>query len=147
MRTVVDTNAWVSALINPFGPPARLLRVLRAGRFTLIISLPLLDELAEVLGRPRLANRYGYTADDVADLLAVLRRGDTVPITGTLRMVRDADDDVVVETALLGHADVLVTRDDDLKGDSALVRVLENAGVRVLTVRRFLALLGVEVKS
>ena len=48
-------------------------------------------------------------------------------------------DDIVVETALTGRADALVSRDDDLKGAPELVAILEQQGVAVLTVRRFLA--------
>jgi putative PIN family toxin of toxin-antitoxin system len=37
-------------------------------------------------------------------------RSDIVPITGSIRMCRDPDDDLVIETALNGRADALVKR-------------------------------------
>ncbi len=45
-------NVWVSAFINPSGPPARLVRAWTDGRYDVVVSLPLLDELADVLTRP-----------------------------------------------------------------------------------------------
>ncbi len=64
-----------------------------------------------------------------------------VEVTGTLRLCRDPTDNMVVETAVNGQADALVSRDDDLKGAADLIANLEQRGIAVLTVRRFLAAL------
>jgi putative PIN family toxin of toxin-antitoxin system len=115
---------------------------LQARRFTLVTSEPLLAELSAVLARPRFARRYGVTAADSAELVALLReRAEMAPVVGTVRLCRDPDDDVVIETALSGGAEALVTRDDDLKAPTDLVALLEERGVAVLSVRRFLAAL------
>jgi putative PIN family toxin of toxin-antitoxin system len=143
MRAVVDTNVWVSAVLNPAGPAATVRSTLQEKRFTLILSEPLLGELAEVLARPRFARRYGITQADISDLVGLLaERAEIIVVEGLVRLCRDPDDNVVIETALTGQADVLVTRDDDLKGESELVRTLHKRGVAVLTVRRFLNLLA-----
>ncbi len=143
MRAVVDTNVWISAVLNPQGPPASIRAALREALFTLVTSEPLLAELGEVLSRPRFASRYGVTPDDIAELVALLReRAEVVPVTGTVHLCRDPDDDVVIETALAGRADALVTRDDDLKAVAELESILRDRGVVVLTVRRFLTALG-----
>jgi predicted nucleic acid-binding protein len=48
----------------------------------------------------------------------------------------------VVETAVLGEADALVTRDDDLKKRGwEAIRYLTAGGISVLSVRRFLTAL------
>ena len=101
------------------------------------------DWLAAVLRRPRIAARYGITEADSADLLTLLRdRAALAPVAGEVRLCRDPHDDVLIETALSGRAQVCVSRDDDLKGDSELVRELAARGIGVLTVRRFLAALA-----
>lgn len=142
MRVVVDTNVWVSALINPRGTPAAILGALMTGRFALVASLPMLAELHEVLMRPRLADRFGITHDTVDTLLALLHeRADLTDVAGEVRLCRDPDDDTVIETALNGRADALVTRDDDLKGEADLVVHLRQRGVAVVTVRELLAML------
>lgn len=102
-------------------------------------------EVAEVLSRPRFVERYGVTDADITELVALLReRGQAVLVSGTIRICRDPDDDVVLETAQNGGADALVTRDDDLKSDWDLIQLLATQGTQVLSVRRFLAALAEE---
>ena len=114
-------------------------RALQDKRFELVTSEPLIEELVHVTTSPRLVRRYGLKAEEAADLLVLIRdAGDRARVTGTLHLCRDPNDDMVIETALNGRADALVTRDDDLKGESELVTALREKGVAVLTVRRFL---------
>lgn len=144
-RVVLDTNVWVSALLNPRGYPARVLTALAAARFTLVISAPLLDELAEVLARPRIARKYGVTQTDIEELVTLLRDcGVEVAVTGSVHLCRDPDDDIVLETAFRGKADTMVSRDEDIKGDVELGKLLQVAGIEVLSVARFLAALEAE---
>jgi putative PIN family toxin of toxin-antitoxin system len=141
LRLVVDTNVWISALLNPNGLPARIKWALQEGLFILVMSEPLFTELEEVLERPRFSRRYGITPIIVSELVQLLReRSEVVPVTGTLHLCRDPDDDVVIETALVGHANALVTRDDDLKS-SEISAVLAARGVAALTVRRLVEVL------
>lgn len=146
MRAVVDTNVWISAVLNPVGPPAAVRTALRQGQFTLVTSEPLLAELARVLARPRFARRYGIRPADIGTLVALLReRAEIVPVSGALHLCRDPDDDLVIETAVNGGADALVTRDDDLKAACEIAAALSERGLAVLTVRRFLAALQSEL--
>jgi predicted nucleic acid-binding protein len=48
---------------------------------------------------------------------------------------------MVIETAVRGRADMLVTRDDDLKGSSEVMEYLDAVGVAVVSVQRFLDIL------
>jgi predicted nucleic acid-binding protein len=99
----------------------------------------MLAELGEVLARPRIVRKYGIQPDEVVALLALIReQAEVVAVTGALALCRDPKDDVVLETAIVGRADTLVTRDDDLKGEGDLVRALSERNVEVLSVRRFL---------
>ncbi|HHT9126423.1 MAG TPA: putative toxin-antitoxin system toxin component, PIN family [Candidatus Brocadiia bacterium] len=51
---LIDTNVWVSALINPFGLPAMIKKAWVEHRFNVVVSPFMLEELAEVLIRPRI---------------------------------------------------------------------------------------------
>jgi predicted nucleic acid-binding protein len=62
-----------------------------------------------------------------------------VSIPGGLQLCRDPNDDPVIETALEGRADVLVSEDKDLTDDLDVAAVLASGGVRVLRVAKFLA--------
>jgi len=101
--------------------------------------------VADVLARPRIARKYHLPAQRIDDAVVLLRQhGELVSVTGTVRICRDPDDDLVVETALNGNAEALVTRDADMTRDPALIAVLRERGVAVLTVRQFLDALGAE---
>jgi uncharacterized protein len=139
-RVVLDTNAWVSAILNPGGILRPVQVGLVGGRFTLLVSEPLLDEIADVLGRPRIAAKYGVTVDSRDELVALLRHhGVMTPVTGAMRVCRDPDDDAVIETAANGQATVLVTRDEDIYRAPEVLAVLHQHGVAVVGLRGFLA--------
>ena len=79
------------------------------------------------------------TKADVDELVALLRHHAViVPVVGAVQLCRDPDDDVVIETALRGRADMLVKRDDDLKGAAEGADILAAAGIAVVSVQRFL---------
>ncbi len=105
---VVDTNLFVSAMISPHGPPARLLTAWRQQEFELILSNELFDEIAEVLSHAWLRVKYHVTPAQVAGLLRDLdRRARRVtPLDRSALPVRcrDAKDDKLLACALGGNA-------------------------------------------
>jgi putative PIN family toxin of toxin-antitoxin system len=72
MRAVLDPNVLVSAVISPGGPPANVLRAWLEGRFDLVVSPQLLDELERALGYPKL--RKHVRAEQAGALISLLRR-------------------------------------------------------------------------
>ncbi len=115
MRAVVDTNILVRALIKPQGTVGPVLRHLREGAYRLLYSESLLAELVDVLGRPRIQAKYGIGADDVATVLKLLElRGELVIPRRRVTVCRDPKDNQVLEAAIAGRADVIVSGDDDL---------------------------------
>jgi putative PIN family toxin of toxin-antitoxin system len=138
VRAVVDANVWVSGILSRSGSCARIVDAFVEGRFTLITSEPLLAEVADVLSRPRIAQRSRFTHTELRDLVAAMRiLGEVVPISGERGLCRDPDDDAVIETAISGQADGLVTGDRDLTADPAVGTLLAEAGVRLLTAAQF----------
>jgi putative PIN family toxin of toxin-antitoxin system len=143
MRAVIDTNVWVSAVLNPHGAPAQVMDAFRQARFVVVLSQPLLDELQQVLARPRLMRRLAYNTQMVQELVDLLRtRAVWVEIHGDVSWCRDPHDNMVLETAVLGGADYLVTRDDDLKRDPELIQKMSERGIQVASVQQFLDRLG-----
>jgi putative PIN family toxin of toxin-antitoxin system len=142
---LIDTNVWVSAFINPHGYPAKLKAAWMQNRFQAVISVALLDELAEVLTRPRILTKYRLDPGEISEFLRLLAaRALKVTPTGRLRVCRDPDDDVVLETALLGHASYAVSRDDDIKRDPDLIAQMEARGIKVLSVQQFVDFLDAD---
>ena len=136
---VIDTNVWVSAFINPNGYPAQVVEAGRHGRFGIIISRPLEDELRQVLLRPRIL-KVRNLSPDLADQFArnIIGLAARVEIMGNLHLCRDSGDDVVLETALNGQATHIVSRDGDIVRSLDLMRQLEVHNIHAITVSRFL---------
>jgi putative PIN family toxin of toxin-antitoxin system len=135
---LVDTNVWVSAFINPHRFPAKLRDAWIAQRFQVVVSASLLDEIAEVLARPRIRNKYRISSEEIAEFLRLLSaQAIGVVTTGQLHLCRDPDDDLILETALLGQAQYAVSRDDDIKRDQDLIAHMQAHGVTVLSVQLF----------
>lgn len=131
MKPVVllDTNVWVSALLNPAGAPARVVNLWRDGAIDVVAALPILEEIRDVLCRPRIRQKYKIGAARVdAYLQLIAARTSIVPVTGALTLCRDPDDDPILETASVGNAEYLVTRDDDVKRDLDLIRHMKAPG-------------------
>lgn len=115
MRAVIDTNILMRAVIKPLGTVGPVLRRLRDGDYVLIFSEPLLTELVDVLNRPRIKEKYGLAPDDIETIVAlILLRGEAVVPTRRITICRDPEDNMFLEAAVDGGADIIVSGDDDL---------------------------------
>ncbi|OGV97729.1 MAG: putative toxin-antitoxin system toxin component, PIN family [Nitrospinae bacterium RIFCSPHIGHO2_12_FULL_39_42] len=142
IKAVIDTNIWISALINPFGYPAKLRKHFENGDFAAVISEPILDEIVDVLSRPKIKDKYEITPEDIRELLTLIEeRAEYVLISGDINICRDKDDNLIIETAIKGETSYLVTRDDDIKFDKKVSLFLSQHGISVLTVAKFLKLM------
>ena len=145
IRAVIDTNIWVSALLNPFGFPATLRRFFAEGAFQSVISESILLELAEVLNRPRIKDKYGLTVEDIRELIILIEeRSEHVLLSGDISVCRDKDDNQIIETAIKGQAKHIVTRDDDIKFDRNVISFLAKYDIIVSTVAQFLSIIHKE---
>lgn len=139
MRIVIDTNIWVSALINPHGEPARLLSLFLQSRFEIVLCEELLNELKDVLYRPRIARKYNITKAIVLEFCELLKaRAHLVTIFNRVNICRDPDDNVVIEAAIAGNALIIVSRDEDLIRDLSVKEYLAKVGIDCRTVRKVL---------
>jgi len=109
-RVVLDTNVIVSGL-GWRGAPAAILDAVSEDRLVLVTSAPLLAELRRVLEYPRLAKVIKGGAQ-LADLVAA--SGVVVAPNRVLTVVNDEDDNRVLEAAVEGATDYIVSGDTDL---------------------------------
>ena len=115
MRAVVDTNILVRAVIRPQGTVGPVLLRLRQGEYTLLYSRATLDELVDVLNRPRIRDKYSLSDGDIQTVVAlILLRGESVGPAEPLAICRDPKDDKFLELAVAGEAGVIASGDDDL---------------------------------
>lgn len=110
MRVVVDTNVWVSALVFG-GNPRKVFEQIISRGYLIVVSEELLSEIRRVIS--------GKFPDFAADLEALvvalgLRIEKTVLGAQTIKIARDPKDNMVLETAIAGGADYIISGDDDL---------------------------------
>lgn len=139
MRAVVDTNILVRAVIRPTGTVGPVLMRLRQGDYTLLYAQLLLEELVDVLNRPRIRDKYQLTDEDIQSVIGlILLRGEAVLSQERITACRDPRDDRFLEAAVAGEADVIVSGDDDL------LVLHPFAGIPILPPAAFLRMLDAE---
>jgi hypothetical protein len=112
LRAVFDTNVIVSAALLAGSVPRRAFdKAFDAGR--ILISVPVLLELAEVLARPKL-NKYLLEEERMRFLISFLKAAEMVEVTERVAACRDAKDDKFLELAVSARADCIVSGDADL---------------------------------
>ena len=138
VRIVADTNTALSRLLWQ-GPPRRLIDLARERAVTLCTSISLLAELAEVIGRTKFASRVGDAGLSPANLVEDYARLAEIVVPELLAesVSRDADDDLVLATALGANASLIVSGDRDLLvlGAFRSIRIVEAADALALINR------------
>ncbi len=113
------------------GASRRWLRAVLAGEATLLLSVPLVVEYEAVLTRPGHLAQVRATEADVGRLLdALCRVGREVQISYLWRPVlRDPDDEMVLEVAMNGHAHRLLTFNErDYRSAARFALAIERPG-------------------
>jgi len=111
MRVVLDTDVVVAGVVSPSGASRQLLIAAADRRLELLVSVPLMLEWEAVLKRPAILRAAKGSAEDVDVVLDQLAAAGTAVDLHFLwrSRARDPDDDMVLETAINGRADTIVT--------------------------------------
>lgn len=111
LRLVLDTNVLVAALRSRAGSSNALLGHLAASQHRIVTSTALLFEYEAVLSRPTQLAAFHLTVEQVAAFLDTLaRRSDRVsPHFSWRPQLADAGDEMVLEAAVNGRVDAIVT--------------------------------------
>jgi putative PIN family toxin of toxin-antitoxin system len=111
MRLVVDTSVIIKAVRNFNGASAALIQEAVRQRVSLLVSTPLWLEYESAVKRPEHWVWPGFGAVEAERFLGILANVAT-PVEIRFRwrgLLPDPDDDLVLETAINGGADALVT--------------------------------------
>lgn len=134
-RAVLDTNVLISAALRPAGPPRQVIDAVLRENGELLFSNQTFDELQTRIWRPKFDSYISRNSRGIylAQLKAVAA---WVSIARAKMGCRDPDDDMLLETALMGDADCLVT------GDRDLLEMTPFQGIPILTPTEILDRLG-----
>ena len=112
LKVVVDTNVLISGLLGS-GSSSAILDIWRNKRFVLVISSDLLNELIVSLVKPKISKRFSKIVSQ--SLLELIEeRAVFIDPKIKLEVCRDSKDNKVLECAVEGNADIIVTGDNDL---------------------------------
>jgi putative PIN family toxin of toxin-antitoxin system len=128
LKAVFDTNIFVSALAIPGGQAERAIDLVIDARVNLCISKQIIHEVLGVLAQkfskgPEELSRTAVFLSEMGELI-VPREKPTV--------LDDEPDNRILECAMTGHADVIVT------GDRAMLNLKKYKEIRIISFRQFL---------
>jgi len=127
MRVVFDTNVFISGL-QYGGKPEIAMQFAAIAGCTLIASEEILLEIEDVLVR-----KFRWSQKNVASSLSWIRSfSDIVMPDITLNDCSDPDDNRILEAAITGKADFIVS------GDRHLLRLKRFRGIDIIEVKDFI---------
>jgi len=130
VRVVFYTNIFISAFIIPGSLAEKaILKIIEEEDF-LLISKDIIDEVLSVLASKFGRDREGlsHVAVTLSDLAELVKPGKRVNV------FKDEPDNRILECALSGEADLLVT------GDKKILQLREYKGVKIVSLREYLEL-------
>jgi putative PIN family toxin of toxin-antitoxin system len=111
LRVVIDTNIWISFLIGK--AITGLNQAIINDRLIILFSDDLFSELIEVLNRPKF-KKY-FSESTIQNLIALLNeKVELIETSLHFDDCRDKKDNLLLDLAVSGNANYLVTGDSDL---------------------------------
>ncbi len=128
MRVVFDSNIFISALVFPGKQAEEAVNRVVGGRDELVVSKQIVGEVLIVLAR-----KFAREREELARVAVLLSElGEMVSPGRRIRILNDAADNAILECAVAGRAEAIVT------GDRAMLELGAFEGTRVLSLRRYL---------
>jgi putative PIN family toxin of toxin-antitoxin system len=135
LRVVVDTNLFVSSLLNRQGAPAGVIDAWRDRKYLLVASEAIIMEIGRVLHSPGIQSKYSILDQDIEALLALLTQ-EALVVAGQAQVsgvVPDVpQDEIFLACALDGKADLIIS------GNKHLLNLREYRNIPILTASQFL---------
>lgn len=129
-RIILDTNLWISFLITK--DFQKLDKILSNNGSILIFSEELLAEFVDVVKRPKL-KKYFSDKDIINILDAIDQYAEIVEVKTRIEKCRDEKDNFLLELAVDGKADYLIT------GDKDLLDLKKIQSTKIITITQYLA--------
>ncbi|MBC8184811.1 putative toxin-antitoxin system toxin component, PIN family [candidate division KSB1 bacterium] len=131
-KAVIDTNIFLSGLLNEFGAPAKLIKHFQNDEFLLVLSENILQEYQEVIlefNNDVLINQ----ADDL--FLTILNRAIFINPSEKHDVCRDKDDNKFIDCAIAANAEYIVTK--NIKH----FPIKKYKGIKIVKIKDFLTVI------
>lgn len=138
LRVVVDTNVLISGLFGiKDSPSSQILEAIRTQKIIIVTSPVILEEIAEVISRERIVKLTKMSPLEQANFMNMLIERSDITKGKQLqqKIGRDVKDDKFLACGVEAKADYIIT------GDKDLLVLKEYEGIKIVTPRKFLALL------
>ena len=133
IRALPDTNIIISSVFWR-GNPYEVIRNGILGKYQLVISAEILDEVVD-----KLRNKFQFPEESMQELVDILMiYCHIVDISSKFDVVRDKKDNKIIECAFDGKADYIVT------GDPDLLILKEFKGIKIVKAKEFLNITSVK---
>jgi len=138
-KITVDTNVLISATFW-YGTSYKIIKLIEQQRLKLVLSLEIIKEYRDVLG-------YEEIQEKIKDKNLEMKRSVekiislaniVMPIRKIKAVEADSDDNKIIECALAGNTDYIITNDHHL------LDLKEFEGINILTPEEFLKRIGSE---
>lgn len=132
MKVVYDTNIIISGLLFS-GKQRELLKCVIDHSVQLIISHSIIKEISDVITRSKFKVRRELQVISVAELIEI---STLVQPSKKVNIVEnDPDDNMIIECAIEGNAEFIIT------GDSDLLKINSYEGIKIIDSNEFLSIL------
>jgi len=138
LKFTLDTNTLVSATIAR-GNEFELLRLAKEGKIKIILSLPIIEEFKEVISR----EKFGFSARQVEQVIKqILSIYELIIPAVKLQVIKDdPDDDKILECAVRGNINYIVS------GDKHLLNLKSHNGIQIIKTREALPIINRQSKA
>jgi putative PIN family toxin of toxin-antitoxin system len=129
VKVVFDSNIFVSSLVIPGSQAEKAILKIIEANHTLIISKEIINEVLAVLARKFSRDREALSRSAVylSNLASMVRT------TKRIRVLKDEPDNRILECAVAGGADMIVT------GDKEMLRLKQFEGIKIISLKEYLA--------
>lgn len=133
MRVVIDTNVLISGIFWT-GKPKQVLNSARQKLIDAVTSKVLMNELEEILTRED--KPFRLTKTEVNRVVKeILSFGTLIKPTSTISICQDDDDNRVLECAVSGNAEYIIT------GDPHLLKLKSYKNIKIVKPTEFLKII------
>jgi putative PIN family toxin of toxin-antitoxin system len=128
LKVFFDTNIFISALVFPGSVAEKAIFKIIEGEDILLISKQILQEILSVLskkfsGDKEAISRVAVNLSEIAEM---------VNPTVRIRVLKDEPDNRILECAVSGKADVVVS------GDKKMLKLKKYEGVKIISLKEYL---------